>query len=142
MLAGANRAASDRGEPAPADRAAAEPDYTPVAQERPRRFGARAGDAGLGDDAAAAALRNHEKGQRRLRVAGRGEGDELLARAHRHRLVAGRAPEAADGSGGELDTRALSQQDEADLEELLEHRRRARRPEAGAPREQPRQPTQ
>lgn len=53
---------------------------------------------------------------RGFRIPGLGEREEVLARAHRRRLVAGQPPEAADGSRSDLCAGTLAQGNDAPRE--------------------------
>ena len=114
-----------------------EPDRTPVAQHRSRCVGARADDARLGDDAAAASLGKHEERDCCFRVARLVEREEVLARAHFRRVATDQAPEPADGSCGDLRAGSLAQRNDVRCE-LIEHPRRGARPKDRASREQAR----
>jgi hypothetical protein len=65
----------------------------------------------------------------------------MTARVHRGRLVAGQAPEAADGSRSDLCAGTLAERNDT-RREVIEHRRRAGWPEGGASRQHARQPAQ
>lgn len=99
--------------------------------EAPRCVGARAGDAGLGDDTTAAVLGAYEEGQRRLRVAAPAK----ARKSSRERTGTGALPtgrQKGPSSRGNLRPLALAQQHDADLQERVEHGRRPLRPEAGS----------